>query len=243
VSRERDRDDEPVSGLFAARPIVPDDFADAVLRRATAARPVPVPEARGRTGAIVAAALTVLAAAIVVLLVRPRTDEPPVIHAAPATTGPLVTLVEYMEYECPFCALRAPELRALAARYPRELKIVYKNYPMDGHRHARLAAEAALAAGEQGKYLEMHDLLFADPQHLELPALERRARELGLDMARFDKALAEHRFAAQIDRDIEEAQLAGLTGVPIYIIDGEVFVGGVRPSEIEERIQQKSLIP
>lgn len=103
----------------------------------------------------------------------------------------------------------------LAALYPRDVRVVLKNFPMPGHKQAHLAAQAALAAGGQGKYWETRDLLLANQDDLGRAALETYAQKLDLDLARFRRALDEKRFAAQVDRDVEETKAAGLTGVPV----------------------------
>jgi protein-disulfide isomerase len=115
-----------------------------------------------------------------------------------------------------------------------------KNFPLPGHKQAHLAAQAALAAGEQGKYGEMRDLLLANQDDLGRAALESYAQKLDLDLARFRRALDDKRFAAQVDRDVEEGKAAGLTGVPAFVINGRAILGA-RPLEEMKKIVDEEL--
>ncbi len=149
------------------------------------------------------------------------TDGAPILGAV----GARVTIVEFGDYECRFCERAMSTIHELAGLYPNDVRVVFKNFPMPGHKHARLAAEAALAAGEQGKYWEMHDMLLANQERLDRASIDSYAAALGLDAARFRRALDEGRFAKQVERDIEEAKALGLQGVPAFVINGRVVVG------------------
>jgi protein-disulfide isomerase len=151
-----------------------------------------------------------------------------------------VTIVEFADYQCPFCEKALSSIHSLAQLYPRDVRVVLKNFPMPGHRHARLAAEAALAAGEQGKYWEMHDLLLANQGELGRAALESYAKQLGLDLDRFRAALDEGRFSAQVARDLDEAAALGLKGVPAFVINGRVILGA-RPLDQLKAIVEEEL--
>ena len=96
-----------------------------------------------------------------------------------------VTVVAFIRFQCPFSARAQPVLSELLAAYPKEVRLVVKQLPLGFHEHAKLAAEAALAAHEQGKYWAMHERLFANPKALDPPALEEHARALGLDRPPF----------------------------------------------------------
>jgi protein-disulfide isomerase len=151
-----------------------------------------------------------------------------------------VTIVEFSDYQCRFCEKAMSTVHALAALYPKDVRVVLKNFPMPGHKHARLAAEAALAAGEQGKYWEMHDLILANQENLGRAALDDYAQKLGLDIGRFRAALDDGRFAAQVDRDIEDGKALGLKGVPSFVINGRLVVGA-RPLEDFKQIVEEEL--
>jgi protein-disulfide isomerase len=139
--------------------------------------------------------------------------------------GAPVTIVAYSEFQCPFCARAVPTLRELEKAYPDQIRVVWKHLPLPFHESAALAAEAALAAGEQGKFWEMHDRLFASQDRLDPPALEEHARALGLDVPRFKAALDGARYRPRVEADLKLARDAGISGTPTFFINGEKLVG------------------
>ena len=145
------------------------------------------------------------------------------------TRGPArapVTIVEFADYQCPYCAKVEPTLTQLQAQYGDKVRVVWKDAPLPFHDHAILAAEAARAAGDQGKYFPMHDLLFQHQSALDRPALESYAQSLGLDLARFRAALDDHRHRARIDTDLKQADAIGDgLGTPAFVINGRLLQG------------------
>ena len=131
-----------------------------------------------------------------------------------------VTVVEFSDFQCPACGRAEPTVQAMMKQLGDNVKLVWKNLPLQMHPFARPAAEAALAAGAQGRFWEMHDKLFANQQALDRASLDGYARELHLDVARFDKALDTHAFAAAVDADVALAQKLGVTGTPTIFVDG-----------------------
>ena len=136
-----------------------------------------------------------------------------------------VTIVSFSEFQCPFCARVQPTLKQLLATYPKQVRLVWKNLPLPFHEHAKLAAEAALAAHEQGKFWQMHDQLFANQKALGLADLEQHAQAIGLDVAKFRKALEEKRFLAAVEEDMKLAREAGINGTPQFFINGRELSG------------------
>ncbi len=136
-----------------------------------------------------------------------------------------VSLVVFSDFECPFCARLVPTLAELEAKYQGRIKIAFRQLPLPFHTHARLASSAALAAGEQGKFWQMHDLLFSHPAGLERPALVSYAKKLELDVAKFTAALDSGRFDKQIDADASDAQRLGATGTPTVFVNGRSVIG------------------
>ena len=133
----------------------------------------------------------------------------------------LHVLVEYGDYECPFCGAAQVELERLRRTAGERFGLVFRNFPLTRtHPHALQAAEAAEAAGAQGRFWEMHDLLYENQASLELPALVAFARLLMLDVPRFERDLLEHRFIPQIRRDIASGFRSGVNGTPTFFIDG-----------------------
>ncbi|HVW42115.1 MAG TPA: Na+/H+ antiporter NhaA [Amycolatopsis sp.] len=148
---------------------------------------------------------------------------PPVDPARDHVRGPedaAVTVVEYGDFECPWTGMVAPTARELLAGNT-DIRYVWRHLPLpDVHPHAQLAAEAAEAAGDQGAFWPMHDLLLANQRALHPDTLVGYARELGLDIDRFRADLVRRRFAARVGRDIESADLSGVAGTPTFFVNG-----------------------
>lgn len=135
--------------------------------------------------------------------------------------GAPVTIVEYGEYECPFCKAAQPLVDELVRALGDNLRFVFRHFPvMRIHVHAEHAAEAAEAAGAQGKFWEMHKLLFANQNALDDESLLRYARRLGLDGNRFESDLAEHTYRSKVRADILSALQSGARGTRTFFIDG-----------------------
>jgi Na+/H+ antiporter NhaA len=137
----------------------------------------------------------------------------------------LVTLVEYADFECPFCGQAEPVIRALLAGYG-DLRYVFRHLPLtDVHQHAMLAAEASEAAAVQRKFWEMHDQLLDHQGSLTAKDLMRYAAEIGLDTERFARDVRTNVGAAKIDADIDSADLSGVSGTPTFFINGRRHYG------------------
>ncbi|HLT28624.1 MAG TPA: thioredoxin domain-containing protein [Myxococcaceae bacterium] len=155
---------------------------------------------------------------------------PPTIDDAPSL-GPEdapVTIIEWSDFECPFCARGAERLREIRARYGDQVRIVYKHRPLPIHPQAQLAAEASLAAHAQGRFWPFHDLLFSHQQELNRALMERFAEQLGLDLVAFRAALDEGTYAARVRRDASEALAHGARSTPTFLINGR-RVRGAQP--------------
>jgi protein-disulfide isomerase len=136
-----------------------------------------------------------------------------------------VTVVAWSDFQCPFCSRAVPTVRQIEDAYKGKVRIAFKQFPLPFHDKAHLAAEAALAANEQGKFWQMHDKLFANQQALDRPALEKYAQELGLDMAKFKAALDSGKFKDKVDAEDKEGAAFGVTGTPTFFINGTRLVG------------------
>ncbi|HEY3528865.1 MAG TPA: Na+/H+ antiporter NhaA [Nocardioides sp.] len=146
--------------------------------------------------------------------VDPRTD-----HVL-GTRTPLVTIVEYGDFECPWTAMASPTSQEILAANP-DVRYVWRHLPLtDVHPHAEIAAEAAEAAGAQGRYWSMHHALLADQGAFELEDLLSHASRLGLDLGRFRTDLTSHRHALRVARDIDSADASGVAGTPTFFING-----------------------
>jgi protein-disulfide isomerase len=136
-------------------------------------------------------------------------------------------LVAFVDFENRFCAQGAAVWRELEAQYGEQLRVVVRMFPLPDNPHARLAAEAALAAHAQGKFWEMHDLLLANQTKLERPALEHYASQLHLDLRAFKTALDRHTYAPAIDADLAIAKELSLVAMPTVYLNGERMLNGV----------------
>ena len=132
-----------------------------------------------------------------------------------------VTLVEYGDYECPYCGAAYPIVKEVRARLGDTLRFVFRNFPITtAHPHAEQAAEAAEAAAAQGKFWQMHDLLYENQRRLGDQDLSAYAARLGLDVDRFDRELSEHVHAARVHEDFMSGVRSGVNGTPTFYING-----------------------
>jgi protein-disulfide isomerase len=135
-----------------------------------------------------------------------------------------VTLVEYGDYECPQCGRAFPVLEDICLLMGDSLRLVFRHYPINlSHSHAQLAAEAAEAAGAQGRFWEMHAKLFINQDALDRLSLERYAIEIGLDVARFHMELATGAHRERVLSDVESAEESGVHWTPTFFINGARF--------------------
>lgn len=135
-----------------------------------------------------------------------------------------VDVVEWADFECPFCGAAAPVLDKLLLQYPGYVRLVFKTYPLSAHEHSEIAARAAVAAGKQGKFWEMHHLLFANQTGgLDRPVLVRLAAELKLDEKKFAADMDSEPVADVVNRDRKQAEKLELRGTPMIYINGRHF--------------------
>lgn len=156
-----------------------------------------------------------------------------------------VTIAEFSDFQCPFCGKVEPTLKQIEQVYKGKVRIVWKHLPLPFHKNAMPAALAAEAARSQGKFWEMHEKLFANQSALDLADLRKYASELGLNMAQFDKDLADIAKKKRIDDDAAEARALGITGTPGFIINGRLTTGA-KPFEafasmIDEELTKKGI--
>jgi protein-disulfide isomerase len=174
--------------------------------------------------------------------------EPPRIEVAAEgpSLGPAnapVTIVEFSDYQCPFCKRAEPTVHQIAQRYPEKVRIVYRHFPLDNiHPQARGASEAAACAEEQGKFWEYHEQVFQSSPKLEKEALRQAAEKAKLDLASYDQCVAERRHQAKVEKDLEAGRAAGVSGTPAFFVNG-IPLSGAQPPEkfvdlIEKELQQ-----
>jgi protein-disulfide isomerase len=163
-----------------------------------------------------------------VMLTKPEAPRINVTYAAddPVRGNPKasVTIVEFTDFQCPFCKRSQDTLTQVEQAHPNDVKLIARSYPLPFHDRAKPAAEAAMCAKEQGKYWEYRDKLFAK-QELSDADFRRYAQEVGLNQKKFDKCVTDHKYAARIESDIADGKRYGVNGTPHFFINGESVVG------------------
>lgn len=154
------------------------------------------------------------------------------VHNLPIGSSPIkgkkeaaVTIVEFSDFQCPYCSRLQPTLNQVLSAYPNDVKLVFKDFPLSFHQQAKNAAKAARAAGEQGKYWEMHDLLFENFSQLNDNSYKEFAAKLKLDEAKFMAAFQSNKYDNLIQQDITLGQGAGVGGTPTLFLNGKRMQG------------------
>ena len=150
--------------------------------------------------------------------------------------GAPITIVEFSDYECPFCGRAEPTVKEVMEQYKGKVRLVYREYPLSIHEHAQKAAEAALCADEQGKYWEMHEKLFANQRALTVDKLKSYARDLSLDTTKFDKCLDGGDKAKSVEASLKAGEDVGVSGTPAFFINGRPLFGAVPAERFKEII-------
>lgn len=167
-------------------------------------------------------------AEIEVLFEVPRFD----VVATGASLGPddaPVTIIEFSDYQCPFCKRAEPVIEQVLELYPDQVRFVFQHFPLDNiHPRARAASEAALCAGDQDKFWPYHALLFGDGASLEVAGLEAAAEQAELDLDRFRTCVEERQYQAVVEADLSSGRKVGVTGTPAFFING-IGLRGAQP--------------
>jgi protein-disulfide isomerase len=168
-----------------------------------------------------------------------------------AATGPAqgpenapITIVEFSDFECPYCARINPTLEQVKAKYGDQVRLVFRQFPLSIHRSAQKAAEASLCAHDQGKFWELHDAMFQNQKELGVDQLKAKAAELGLEAAAFNECLDSGKHADAVQADFKAGAEAGVSGTPAMFINGRMISGAV-PLEritdvIDDELRRKS---
>ncbi len=160
----------------------------------------------------------------------PRTIDLPAWAGRKGASGAKVRVVEFADYQCPYCSRAADAMRSLAKRYGDRVEFAYRNFPLRNmHPDADRAAQAAQCAARQGKFWEMHDKLYGAQDKLDLESMLAHGKDLGLDMAKLEGCLNNGETAAEIEADLKEATDLGVEGTPSFFINGRPHLGN--PSE------------
>jgi len=158
-------------------------------------------------------------------------------HAQGPPDAP-VTLVEYGDYECPYCGKAHPIVKRIQKKMGQRLRFVFRNFPLNTiHAHAGVAAQAAEAAAAQGKFWEMHDLLFENQDKLADADLNSYALKLGLEIYRFESDLSGEVFATRVRDDFRGGIRSGVNGTPTFFINNLRYDGALRYEDLMEAVE------
>jgi protein-disulfide isomerase len=177
--------------------------------------------------------------AVETLLTEPR------LPALNQTTAPAlgpsdakVTIVEFADFQCPYCKASQPTLKQVLQTYGTRVRLVFKHLPLDIHADAFVSAQAAFCAGEQDRFWPYHDALFAAAV-LSREALHKTAADMGLDLLKFKDCLNGDASRAAVQRDVSEATRLGINSTPTYIVNGRLIRGATDFDEFKDIIEQE----
>lgn len=151
-----------------------------------------------------------------------------------------VKITTYSDFQCPYCSRVVPTLKQIEEEYGDKVQITFRNYPLSFHQYAQKAAEAGECANVQGKFWEMHDMMFSKQNALRIEDLKSYAGQLGLDQAEFDSCLDNGEMAAEVTKDFNAGTSAGVQGTPAFFVNSE-FVSGAQPFDKFKEIIDKQL--
>lgn len=157
-----------------------------------------------------------------------------------ATFGPedaQLTIVEFSDFECPYCSKAADGVNAVKKRFGDRVRFAYRHFPLSFHPAARPAAEYSQCAHEQDKFWAMHDEIFANQRSLSADTLRRSAQDAGLDMTKLDECLASGRASTQVEADMAKAREVGVRGTPSFYFNGRTYEGGTSPQELVSAVE------
>jgi protein-disulfide isomerase len=177
-------------------------------------------------------------AAVEIKLVEPAKPRKTVEAKGPSRgpEGAKITIVEFSDFECPFCSRAHDTVEEVMAAYAGKVKLVFRQFPLEFHKKAPKAAEASLCANEQGKFWEYHDALFKNQQKLEVPELKEHAGSVGLDAAKFAECLDSGKMAKIVSEDQAAGQKVGVNGTPAFFINGQMLSGAQPLDEFKKII-------
>lgn len=150
-----------------------------------------------------------------------------------------VTIIEFTDYQCPFCARARPTVKQVLDTYGDKVKYVLRDFPLSFHPQAQKAAEGAQCAGDQDKYWEYSDKLWANIKALDVPNLKKYAKEVGLDQDKFNKCLDDGKYTAEVKKDMADGSKAGVSGTPSFFINGQMITGARPFQQFKEIIDME----
>jgi protein-disulfide isomerase len=176
---------------------------------------------------------------ISVLLEAPRVSVASAGHPSTGGSSAPVTIIEFSDFQCPFCRAAESSLKQVRQKYGDQVKLVYVDFPLGFHPHAMDAARAARCAADQDKFWQFHDALFLDQKKLDPDDLRQTAAKIGLDRDQFNTCFTTDKHGAGIRKDVAEGNSLGVTGTPSFFINGRELVGAQPPLKFDEVIDEE----
>lgn len=141
-----------------------------------------------------------------------------------------ITLVEFSDFQCPYCAAAVPQIQAVMKAYPTQVKLIFKQFPLSNHPQADLAATAALAAQKQGKFWQLHDAMYQSQDDLSRRAILAMAAQVGIDVKRMEDDMDSTAIRETVVRDVQDGNKAGVEGTPTIFVNGQRYNGAINLS-------------
>jgi protein-disulfide isomerase len=154
-----------------------------------------------------------------------------------------ITIVEFSDFQCPYCAAAVVQAKMILEKYPKDVRLVFKQFPLDDHSQAALAAQAAVAAHAQGKFWEMHDKLYGNYRTISAQNILLWAKEIGLDMKRFVEEVDSGKYKTEVENEVKQGEVAGVQGTPTFFFNGRRYSGAFQADAIAQMLQKEFLIP
>ncbi len=176
---------------------------------------------------------------VTVMLTAPRIDVKSAGHPDIGGKNAPVTIVEFSDFQCPFCGRAEPTLKQVREKYGDKVRLVYMDFPLGIHDHAIDAASAGRCAGEQDKFWQFHDAMFADQSKLKPDDLKADAKKLGLDTAKFNDCFDKGKYKRQIEADMTQGRDLGVDGTPAFFVNGRPLTGAQPLSKFETTIDEE----
>lgn len=151
-----------------------------------------------------------------------------------------IEIVEFSDFQCPFCKKAEPTIKKIVSEYGEEVVFYYRNFPLESHENSFEAALAGYCANEQDKFWQYHDLLFESQDKLDKDSLKNYASELELNIESFNLCLDEEKYKNEVERDINDAEKAGVTGTPTFFINGRKVVGAQSFEVFDDIIKEEA---
>ncbi|HEV8377025.1 MAG TPA: thioredoxin domain-containing protein [Candidatus Polarisedimenticolia bacterium] len=174
-----------------------------------------------------------------VLLEPPRVEVAVDDDPAKGPAGAPVTIVEFSDYQCPYCSRAESTIKQVLEKYQGKVRFVYRDYPLTFHPFAAKAAEASQCANEQGKFWEFHDALYADQAKLSIPDMQATASKLGINGDKFKACVESGKYTAEVNKDMADATKAGVNSTPSFFINGIAVVGAQGVDTFSQLIDQE----